>query len=60
MKAVVLAAATFWKENNYNRQLKDKPTMQVACKPLTDATPPTGKIHPLSKIAITFEQMMRF
>ena len=27
---------------------------------LTDETPPIGKIHPFSKMAVTFEQMMRF
>ena len=25
-----------------------------------DATPPIGKIHPLSKITITFEPLMEF
>ena len=27
---------------------------------LPDATPPMGKIHPFSKIAVTFEPLMRF
>ena len=27
---------------------------------LTDATPPKGKIHPFSKIAVTLEPVMRF
>ena len=27
---------------------------------LPDATPPTGKIHPSSKMAVTFEPMMQF
>ena len=40
--------------------LDDKPATQAARRPLTDATPPTGKIHPFSKMAITLEPMMLF
>ena len=37
-----------------------KPATQAAgAQTLPDATPPIGKIHPFSKIAKTFEQIMR-
>jgi hypothetical protein len=34
--------------------------MQAAGQTLPDATPQEGKIHPFSKIAVTFEPVMRF
>ena len=33
---------------------KNKPAAQAAGQTLPDATPPVGKIHPFSKIALTF------
>ena len=40
--------------------MKDKPAAQAAGQTLPNATPPLGKIHPFSKIAITFEPMKQF
>ena len=39
---------------------KNKPAAQAAGQTLPDATPPVGKIRPLSKIAVTFEPMQQF
>ena len=38
----------------------DNPAMQAARRPLTDATPPTGKIQPFLKMAKTFKTIMQF
>ena len=35
--------------------LRNKPAAQAAGQTLPDATPPVGKIHPFSKIAVTYE-----
>ena len=37
----------------------NKPATQAAGQTLPDATPPDGKIHPLSKIAGTVEPIQR-
>ena len=39
---------------------KNEPAAQAAGQTLPDATPPVGKIHPFSKIAVTFEPIQRF
>ena len=39
---------------------KNKPTAQAAGQTLPDETPPVGKIHPFSKIAVTFVPIQRF
>ena len=41
-------------------QLYNKPAAQAAGQTLPDATPSVGKIHPFSKIAVTFEPMQLF
>jgi hypothetical protein len=38
----------------------NKPAAQAAGQTLPDATPPVGKIHPLRKIAVSFEPIQRF
>ena len=38
----------------------NKPAAQAAGQTLPNATPPVGKIHPFSKIAVTFEPIQRF
>ena len=38
---------------------RKKPAAQVAGQTLPDATPPVGKIHPFSKITVTFEPLQR-
>ena len=38
----------------------NKPAAQAAGQTLPDATPPVGKIHPFSKIAVNFEPIQRF
>ena len=43
----------------YNTRGK-KPAAQAVGQTLPDATPPIGKIHRFSKIAVTFEPMQRF
>ena len=43
----------------YNTRGK-KPAAQAVGQTLPDATPPVGKIHRFSKIAVTFEPMQRF
>ena len=35
---------------------QNKPAVQAAGQTLLDATPPIGKIHPFSKIAVTLNQ----
>ena len=42
------------------RRRENKPAVQAAGQTLPDATPPVGKIHPFSKIAVTFERIQRF
>ena len=44
----------------HSRLVINKPAARVAGQTLPDATPPVGKIHPFSKIAVTFEPMQRF
>ena len=39
---------------------KNKPAAQTAGQTLPDATPPVGKIHQFSKIAVTFEPIQPF
>ena len=38
----------------------NKPAAQATGQTLPDATPPVGKIHPFSKIAVTFAPMQQF
>ena len=38
----------------------NKPAVQAVGQTLPNATPPVDKIHPFSKIAITFEPVQRF
>ena len=38
----------------------NKSAAQAAGQTPTEATPPVGKIHPFSKIAVTFEPVQRF
>ena len=38
----------------------NKPAAQDEGQTLPDATPPVGKIHPFSKIAVTFKPIQRF
>ena len=38
----------------------NKPAVQAAGMDLSDATPPTGKIYPFSKIAVSFKPMLDF
>ena len=40
--------------------LKTSPLRRLQEQTLLDATPPKGKIHPISIIAVTFEPMMQF
>ena len=48
-----------WYElNQFNNT--NKPAAQGEGQTLPDATPPVGKIHPFSKIAVTFEPIQRF
>ena len=39
---------------------KKNPAAQAARQTFPDATPPVGKIHPLSKTAVAFEQIQQF
>ena len=39
---------------------RNKPAKQAAGADLPDATPPIDKIHPFSKIAVTFEPVIQF
>ena len=38
----------------------NKAVTHAACRPLTDAPTSKGKIHPFSKIAITYDHIMQF
>ena len=42
------------------RLSNNKPAMQAARRPLTDAIPTTGQIHPFSKMAKTLDPAMLF
>ena len=39
---------------------RNKPAAQAVGQTLLNATPPVGKIHPFSKIAVTFEPIQQF
>ena len=41
-------------------QTKIKPAAQAVGQTLPDAAPPVGKIHPFSKIAVTFKPIKQF
>ena len=40
--------------------LQNKLAAQAVGQTLPDAAPPAGKIHPFSKIAVTFEPIQQF
>ena len=40
--------------------VRNKPAAQAAEQTFHDATPPLGKIPPLTKIAVTFDQIKQF
>ena len=42
------------------QKYENKPVAQAAGQTLHDATPPVGKIHPFSKITVTFEPIQRY
>ena len=46
--------------NSYFSFLLKQPCFAGCAQTLPNATPPTDKIHPLSKIAVTFEPVIRF
>ena len=39
---------------------RNKPAAQAVGQTLPDATPQVGKIHPFSKIGVTFEPIQQF
>ena len=42
------------------KYMENKPAAQAAGQTLLDATQPVGKLHPFSKIAVTFEPIQQF
>ena len=44
----------------FQRGYNEKPVVQAAGQTLPDATPPEGKNHAFSKIAVTFKPIQRF
>ena len=52
-----------WKQpriQNHLYVLKTSLLCRLQAQTLPDATPPIGKIHPFSKMAVTFEPLMGF
>ena len=46
--------------NMYLKRLKTSLLRRLQAQTLPDATPRVGKIHPFSKIAVTFEPIKKF
>ena len=64
-KTISCYGTSLWKvtwqnmESRFNT-FKNKPAAQAAVQTIPGATPPVLKIHPFSKVAVTFEPIQRF
>jgi hypothetical protein len=47
-------------DSHFKLQQQYNSLLVVQAQTLPDATPPIGKIHPFSKMAVTFEPLMGF
>jgi hypothetical protein len=54
-KILCVCLLAIWEPSQIN-----KPAAQAADQTLPDATPPVNKIHPFSKIAVSFETICQF
>ena len=55
----VYKTVLYWQEGLEER-ITTNLLHRLQAQTLPDATPPIGKIHPFSKMAITFEPLMHF
>jgi hypothetical protein len=53
-------APTIWKDSGFVIFQETSLLRRLQAQTLPDEAPPIGKIHPFSKMAITFEQLMGF